>query len=116
MREVNKELTEWEKRLSERISKGIPVKEWCKKHGYTKDQYYYWKRKVNSTRQPEETGFTEVKVKYEAAADTDNRDTEQISTNERTGYKIKYKDLIIAVPEQFSAVSLSELLKVVKAV
>jgi len=50
MREVNKELTEWEKRLSERISKGIPVKEWCKKHGYTKDQYYYWKRKVNSTR------------------------------------------------------------------
>ncbi|NCU27204.1 hypothetical protein EOM86_10875 [Candidatus Nomurabacteria bacterium] len=115
MDKANKELTEWEKRLSERISKGIPVKEWCQKHGYTKDQYYYWKRKVSSTKQAAETGFTEVKVKYEAAADTENRGTELIRANERTGYTIKYKDLSIAIPEQFSAVSLKELLKVVKA-
>ncbi len=39
-------LKHWTQVVQQCKSSGIPTKDWIRDHGITKDQYYYWQRKV----------------------------------------------------------------------
>lgn len=39
-------LAKWSEIIQERISSGLPVKEFCRLRGITKDKYYYWYGKL----------------------------------------------------------------------
>ena len=39
-------LNEWASRISDQMSSGLNVSQWCIRNGLTKDQFFYWKRKL----------------------------------------------------------------------
>lgn len=42
-------LDHWAIILKEQKSSGLSVKDWCSQNSITKDQYFYWKRKVKES-------------------------------------------------------------------
>jgi hypothetical protein len=94
----------WRKHLAERLSTGIPVKQWCKDNGYTKHQYYYWNRKINMSKDSPEVSFADV---------TEKSLTKEIM-HTSPDFTIRHKDLVITIPDGFNPSSLAELLKVLR--
>ena len=50
----------WTQEISERVSNGEEIKEFCKRKGISKNTYFYWQRKIRQTMverlMPEEAG------------------------------------------------------------
>ena len=42
-------LEHWTMMLKEQKNSGLSVKDWCSQNSITKDQYFYWKRKVKES-------------------------------------------------------------------
>lgn len=42
-------LDRWTAILKEQNSSGLSIKDWCSQNGITRDQFFYWKRKLVST-------------------------------------------------------------------
>jgi hypothetical protein len=56
-----KKLHLWEQRIKERIETGMKVNEWCLKNNISKNEYYYWNRKLNERQKlDEEVIFADV--------------------------------------------------------
>ena len=39
----------WQARIDDAAQSGMTVKNWCARHGYSLDRYYYWKRKLSGS-------------------------------------------------------------------
>ncbi len=50
MKSTNENLLLWEQRIKERVQDGLTVDEWCLKNEMTKNQYYYWNRRIHKNQ------------------------------------------------------------------
>lgn len=44
----NLKIAEWTRLIQERQASGLTVESWCEKTGTSRDQYYYWLRRVRN--------------------------------------------------------------------
>ncbi len=42
-------LDRWTAILKEQNSSGLSIKDWCSQNGITRDQFFYWKRKLKES-------------------------------------------------------------------
>ena len=44
------ELSRWRERILARAKSGLSIRQWCRRNGFTDQQYYYWHRRVREAQ------------------------------------------------------------------
>jgi transposase-like protein len=82
---------QWRARFDQFKKSGKTVISWCEEHGFSQQQFYYWKKRL---RELAPAGFVEL------------RDTEQAPS----GISIAFRELRIELAKNFDPSTLSRLL------
>ena len=80
----------WSKIFEDRINSGLKPREYCSLHGISKDQYYYWLRKVREAALEENSiQFVEIKDAPAALPCTPSKGT----------LSMRFKEAVIEIDE-----------------
>lgn len=111
MRSMAENLLYWEEVINERLQSGMTINEWCEKNGVSKNQYFYWNRKVHKTQNSdsaEEFEFADV-----APILSNNKAAQQIIDSSRD-FQIFLNNIQVTVPSNFNPAALAGLIKVLQ--
>lgn len=95
----------WSKVFEDRINSGLKPREYCDLHGITKDQYYYWLRKVREAAL-NESSIQLVEIKEAPIV--------SVNTCDKATLTIKIADVVIEVDENTSQNLLADTIRTVR--
>lgn len=109
MKSTEENLLLWEQRIKERVQSGITIKEWCKRNRVSKQQYYYWKHRIEQNQKPgEEDPFAEV-TPLLSSGDIYRQGSTTVSN-----FQMFFHDIRIEVPSNFNPDALAGLIKILR--
>ncbi|WP_313560024.1 IS66 family insertion sequence element accessory protein TnpA [Ruminiclostridium cellobioparum] len=72
-----KSLETWKQRIAERKTSGLNVTDWCEKNNLSKNAYYYWLKRIETTKQNTDTimpVFVEIESTFTTPSQTTGSD------------------------------------------
>ena len=87
----------WKERISDQRTSGLTIKQWCKNHRVSIQQFYYWKKRVTETNS-ERLSFVEL------------------VEEQKDGINIECGNLKIRLEKGFDAVTLRDCLSVLRKI
>ena len=110
MESAAEKLLLWEQHIKERIKSGMKVDEWCLMNKISKNQYYYWNRKLNEKQKSsEEVIFADITSNL-----SKTEKLRQISDS-YSDFQIFINGIQVTVPSDFNTSALAGLMNVLKA-
>ena len=100
----------WRVRIEECSQSGLSVKAWCLQNELRNTSYHYWVKKFKLLEQQEagNNTFAEVVLLPE------NKNNEKETWPIKAEFSLSFGDYSIGIPEGFNAITLAELVKVLR--
>jgi len=100
----------WRDRIEECRQSGLSVKAWCLQNELRNTSYHYWVKKFKLLEQQEagSNTFAEVVLLPE------NKNTTKETCPIKVEFSLSFGDYSIGIPEGFNAITLAELVKVLR--
>lgn len=100
----------WRNRIEECRQSGLSVKAWCLQNELKNTSYHYWVKKFKLVEQQEVEDNTFAEVVLMPGDKSSTKETWPMKAE----FSLSFGDYSIGIPEGFNAVTLAELVKVLR--